>query len=787
MRALDRKLLRDLRRIWAQSLAIALVLACGIMVLVLSNGTQRSLIETRDAYYERHRFADVFASLTRAPKSVLPRIAALDGVATAEGRIVLPAVLDLTGQEAPATARVLSLPGEGQLRLNVPLLRTGRLPDPLRPGEVALSEPFALANGLLPGSRFHAILNGQRRELVVTGHVLSPEFIYTMAPGAMMPDDARFGLIWMGEAELAAAGNLEGAFNDLTVGLSRGADERAVIAAVDRILAPYGGAGAIGRDRQTSHAFVQNELDQLRAMAVVLPPIFLVVSAFLVNMVLGRLIALERRQIGLLKAVGYSTGAIAWHYFKMTFGIGILGVAFGWGFGWWLGQGMTRMYTEFFRFPWLIYVPGVNSFVLSGVMGLLTVAVGALRAVNASVRLPPAVAMSPPAPPTFAKGLADVLGGLLRLRQTTMMILRSITRWPGRAMVTLFGVSASIAVLIASFFTFDAIDVIMDEIFGHANRQDVTLVLASDRPERAVLDARTLPGVRRAEGGFAIPVRISNDAASRLVVLQARTPGNQLSQLLDADGRVVDLPEQGIVLPQGLADRLGLEAGDDAVVELLAPPRETWVVPVAAVVHQSMGQEVHMAQPALFALMRQGPLVNQLHLVIDENALPALNDRVKTTPAIAGLTRWTDVKQQFEATVAENFFIMTTIYTALGMLITIGVVYNAARIQLSERAHELASLRVLGFTRAEVGYVLVGELMLLSLLAVPVGWVAGYGFAALITEGFSSDIVSLRVVISRRTYAAAAIIVVATALVSALVVRRRLDRIDIVSALKQKD
>ena len=787
MRALDRKLVRDLRRIWAQSLAIALVLACGIMVLVLSQGAQRSLAETRDAYYDRHRFADVFASLTRAPVTLLPDIAAIDGVGLAEGRIVLPATVDLEGMAEAATARVLSLPDSGAPVLNQPLLRAGRMPDPLRRGEVAVSEPFAQANGLLPGSRFHIVLNGQRRELTVTGHVLSPEFIYTMAPGAMMPDDRRFALIWMAESDMAAAGNLTGAFNDLTLTLARGADERAVIAALDRMLAPYGGTGAIGRDRQASNAFLANELEQLRAMAVILPPIFLVVSAFLVNMVLGRLIALDRHQIGLLKAVGYDTGTIAWHYLKMSAGIGVLGVLLGWVAGWWLGQAMTRMYAGFFRFPWLIYVPGLRSFAISGALGIATVVLGALRAVRASVRLPPAVAMSPPAPPVYAKGIADIAGHVLRLRQTSMMILRSITRWPGRAAVTLFGVSASVAVLVSSFFIYDMVGRIMDEIFNQANRQDVTLVLSANLPERALDDARALPGVRTAEGGFALPVRLSNEAESRLVVLQAHSPESRLTRILDAQGRSVALPSDGLVLPQSLADGLGLAQGDRAVVELLAPPRETWVLPVTAVVHQSMGQEIHVAAPALFARLRTAPQVNLLHLLVASDALPALHAQVKNTPAIAGLTLWTEVERQFNDTVAENFFINMAIYTTLGMLITIGVVYNAARIQLAERAHELASLRVLGFTRSEVAYVLVGEIMLLTLAALPVGWLAGYGFARLIVEGFSSDIVSLTLMISRRTYALAALIVTATALGSALVVRRRLDRIDLVSALKQRE
>ena len=787
MRALDRKVLRDLRAIWAQCLAIAMVLACGVMVMVLSTGTQRSLTETRDAYYERHRFADIFAGATRAPRGLLTEIAAIDGVAQAEARIVFTAMLDLEGMQEPASARVISLPALGEPILNLPLLREGRLPDPLQPDEVALSEPFAQANGLQPGARFRAVLNGRMRELVVTGHLLSPEYIYTLGPAAMMPDDVHFGLIWMREPAAAAATDLEGAFNDLTLGLSRGANEAAVIAAVDSLLAPYGGTGAHGRDRQMSHVFIEGELSQLGAMARVLPPIFLIVSAFLVNMVLGRLIALERQQIGLLKAIGYPTRAIVVHYLKMTAGIGLAGTLIGWGLGWWLGHEMTALYTEYFRFPWLDYRPGTAPMVIAGMAAMAAVVLGAVRAVGAAVRLAPAVAMSPPAPPVYRRGWADDLGRAIGLRQTTMMIVRSLSRWPGRAAVTLFGVAGSVAVLVASFVTFDIIDVVMEDIFDRTNRQHATVILHQPVADRAELDALSLPGVLHAEGIHAAPIRISKGAASKLVSLMARDPDARLTRLLDTEGTVIPLPETGAALPESLAQQLGARPGETVRIELLAPPRAPWEVTVTGVFRQSMGQDILMRRDAFFGLMNETPQVNMLHLAIDPLALPALQAQVKQTPAITGFTLWADVRSSMEATMNESLITMTVIFSVLGMLITIGVVYNAARIQLAERAHELASLRVLGFRRSEVAYVLVAEQMLLTIVALPVGWLLGYWFAVLMTQGFSTDIISLPMVISRATYAQAALTTLLTALVSVLLVRRRLDRIDIVTALKQKE
>lgn len=785
--ALDRKLLRDLRRIWAQSLAIALVMACGVAMLILSFGTLQNLTQTRDAYYERNRFAEIFASATRVPYDLMSEIATIDGVAQAEARIVDYVVLDMPEMVEPGMGRIVSLPEDGEPVLNVPLLRLGQLPDPTSVDEVAVSEPFANAHGLRPGDSFRAILNGQARDLMVSGIALSPEYIYTIGPATLLPDDRRFGIFWMSHQSAASGFDLEGAFNDLTLRLTPGADPAPVIAAVDELLDPYGGTGAADRDRQMSHAFLKQELEQLQALAWIMPPIFFVVSAFLVNMVLGRLIALERQQIGLMKAVGYSTYEIAVHYLKLAGLIGVMGVLIGWGAGMWVADGMTELYGEFFHFPYLVTSVSTAAFAVSGVLAMTTVLVGAFRAVQGTVRLRPAVAMSPPAPPKFSQGLVDRIGRGMRLRQTTMMILRSITRWPGRAAVTLFGVAASVSVLVGSFFFFDAVEVMKDEMFSLSNRQQMTLTLTREQTLEAIENARSLPGVLTVEGGYAVPVRLSHGSRQSLQNLQARRNGTELVRLLNRDRQPVAMPSRGLVLPELLARELDAQEGDLLAVEFFTGHRETHIVPVASVVQQTLGEAAYMSDDALHALLRQSPRVNQLNLLIDQAELPALYAQIKETPGISGVALWSEVRRQFDEQLNDNLFTTVLIYATLGVLITVGVVYNAARIQLSERAYELASLRVLGFSRGEVSYVLVGEILFLTLIGLPVGWLAGYGFAALSAQGLSSELVNIPLVVSKSTYGWASMLVFASALVSVLVVRRRLDKVDLASALKQKD
>lgn len=355
MTALDIKLFRDVTRLWAQVLAIALVIGGGVATLVLAVGSHRSLEETRTAYYERYGFVDVFAQVKRAPKALANRIAEIPGVAVVDTRISKLALLNIPGFAEPASAQFMLLPDTGEPMLNRLYVRTGRLPEPGRAEEVVVNDTFARAHGYAPGARFNAILNGKKRELTIVGTALSPEFIYTVGPGDLMPDDRRFGIVWMLEKALASAYDLDGAFSYVSVKLQRDASEREIITRLDALLDPYGSQAAHGRKDQTSHAWLDHELDMLNNMSRSLPPIFLLVSAFLVNLTLSRLVALEREQIGLLKALGYRSGSILLHYAKFVALLALIGIGLGSMVGTWLGLRVTALFGEFFHFPFLVF------------------------------------------------------------------------------------------------------------------------------------------------------------------------------------------------------------------------------------------------------------------------------------------------------------------------------------------------------------------------------------------------------------------------------------------------
>ncbi len=787
MRALDKKLLRDIRRLWAQSLAIAAVLAGGVMVMVMSYGAQRSLSETRDTYYERARFADIWSDAARAPKTLIPEIAAIEGVARVEARITKFAILDIADLKEPALGQILSIPAAGEPSMNRLIIREGRLPEPGHRQEVVVNEAFALAHDFHPGDGFSITLNGQKRPVTITGVVLSPEFIYSIGPGALMPDDKRFGVMWMPEDVMAAAFNLSGAFNSVTLGVTRGTDIEQVKDDLEALLKPYGGTGPYDRKQQTSNAFLDGELKQWDMMVRVLPPIFLVITAFLVNMVLGRLITLEREQIGLLKALGYGGFEIAWHYLKLAIGIGVIGVVIGWFIGYWSSIGIAKVYGDFFHFPYLVFLQRPSIYALSAVIGLSAAMLGALLAVRRVVALSPAVAMSPPAPTRFRRGIFDRLISVFRPRQPTMMILRSIGRWPIRAAMTSLGIAMSAAMIVAGLFMVDSFDELLDVAFVQVNRQDAILTFAVPRPETVLADVENMPGVMAAEGGFSAPARLYHGPRTRTIAIEGRREGATLARVFDGDSRVEIPPGDGIVLEARLANHLDARVGDVIEVEFLQHDTIRHRVVLTGTVQTFFGLGAYMDQDKIAALMNQVPQVLVANVMIDEGQEEALFDAVKTAPAISGITLMSRVRESFDATMAESANISVVIFSMVASVIAIGVVYNSARIQLSERARELASLRILGFTKGEVSYILLGELFLIVAAAIPIGLWLGHAMAAGMVASFDSDLYSIPLIITRETYIRAAGVVAGASIASALIVRRRIDRMDLIAVMKTRE
>ena len=787
MRSLDIKLMRDLWRMRGQALAIGLVIGAAMATFVMAMGVHHSLTQTRDAYYDRYRYADVFVNMTRAPRSVVERIAAIGGVARAEGRIEQFATLELPGRISPIRAKINSIGDGGASALNRLVLIRGRGPDIQAAGEVVIDKAFADANSLSVGDRIDAIIYGSRSNLEVVGIGLAPDYIWSIAPGELVPDASRFGIFWMGEKALEAASNRTGAINALSLTLEHGASEAEVIRSVDAIVGQFGGTGAVGREDHLSNAFLTSELDQLEAMTRVIPPIFLLVSTFLVYVVLGRTIRTEREEIGLMKAFGYTNWAVGWHYLKFAFAIAVIGIVMGSVAGWWMGRSMTGQYAEYYRFPFLIFQISPAVFAGGSLLSLGSAGIGALGGVRSAVRLTPATAMSPPPPPVYHAGLVERLGDKAGLTAVGNMIIRHIARWPGRSAITSSGVAMSLGLLFAVIQFIDGSRAMLDNYFFRAQRQDISVTFIEPRNEKVLYDLAALPGVIRVEPTRAVAVRMRHGAVAERVAIEAAGNDDLLTARVDSDGFEVDLPAAGLMLSRPLAAKLHVSPGDNVEVELLGGRQTQTVMTVASIIDELIGTRAYAQESALSRLTRDGAPVGSANLLIDPLQREEIITELGEMPIVLGLTERDAAMELFEQIIEENIMSMMGFYIAFASAIAVGVVYNSARILFSERAHELATLRVLGYHRREVAIVLLGELALLVAIAVPLGCIAGYWLAQLMISMFSSDLFRLPFAPDRSSYGFAILVILAAAAATAMIVARRVTRLDMVRVLKARD
>jgi putative ABC transport system permease protein len=786
VKPLHRKLLRDLWRLKSQVLTIALVVASGIGGYIGSLSAHASLAALRDGYYESARFAHVFAPVRRAPRAVVSRLRDLPGVLDIDPSIVAATTIAIPGETDLMTGQIVSLPRKVGAGMNRVVLARGRWIEADDPSGVLVSQSFARARGIEPGQRLSVLMNGRQQTVTVRGIALSPAFIFAAAQGGFA-DDTSFGVLWMPEERLSSAYDLRGAFNLLSLRLGPDADERRIIAALDHTLAPYGAAGAYGRKDQLSHKILTQEIEEQRVFGTVLPSVFLAVAIFLLHVLLSRHISTERTQIAALKAMGYGNGTIGAHYLAFTSVTVLLGVLLGVAIGYFFGRWMTGLYARVFSFPEF-------RFAIVGWVGFSAVALAILSgiiatfsAVRAVMRLPAAEAMRPPAAPHFHRTVLDRarLGALLPA--PARMVIREMERRPLRSLLTTLGIASSAAIIIAGTWWGDAFNELVDAELFRRDRADVLLAFNEPVAIGELGDVRRMPGVMMAEPSRTVAVRLRHGAAEYRTALIGLDPGARLRRVQDHDGQEIPLLPGALVINERLARVLGVRSGDSVEVEPIEGSRRSARLTVSAQSGDLMGMYGYLPRRDAARLVGEGDTFNFARVRIDSRQDSRFFAAVRNTPGIAAAGDKRRMVANFRATSQHNLLMFATILSVFATCIAVGVVYNSARITLAEQSWELATLRVMGFTRAEVSWTLLGQLLVQMLIALPIGFVIGHALAAFILDLISTEEFSIPLVVDGGTYALAGTVMVAAGVATSLIVRRRIDQLDLIGVLKTRD
>jgi len=787
MRALDLKLFRDLGTMKGQATAVALVMACGLAIMIMARSLVLSLASARDAYYAGCHFADLFCDLKRAPNALRTRLAEIPGIAAVETRVTGSVLLDLPGLKEPANGVIVSIPEDRPQQLNLIFLRTGRLPEPGSNNEVVVGAAFAEAHGFTPGDTIDVTIHGARQRFRIVGIGLSPEYVYECPPGETVPDSRRFGVFWMNERALAIALTLNGAFNNVVARVAPGSDHRAVMAEIDRILAPYGGLIAYNRGDHLSAKQIDDRIRVLSGFSVAFPAIFLSIAVFMTSAVLTRLIRLQREQIAQLKAFGYSSGQVGWHYLKFALVIVVIATVVGGLLGLCMGNGIVILYRQYFHFPSLPFRADWAAVFLAFATSTSATSLGVIGAVWQAMRLPAAEAMRPEPPAEFRPSAIEQFGLQKLVSPAFRMALRNLERKPWQAFFTTLGLAFAAGIPMIPGAVRDGIAYLIEFQWDLAERQDVTLSLIEPASSRALGDMRNLPGVLGAEPFRTVAARLSHEHHERRIAVTGIPQDTRLYRLLDEHGNPVIVPPSGLLLSAKLAEILDAKPGETVRVEVEETTRPIFDIVLSGIITDFAGLAAYIDIDALHRLMREGGTISGAHLAVDAAQWDDLLAQSKRSPRIGAFTIVRDARSSFDKTTGQMMGTVQAIYFLFAIIVSFGVVYNGARIALSERSRDLATLRVVGFTHGEVATVLISELAILTLLAIPIGLFIGSQLASLVVHISSTESVRLPLVLRPQTYATAALIVLLSSGLSFAVVSRRIHNLDLLSVLKARE
>jgi putative ABC transport system permease protein len=738
-----RKLLRDLLSRKASLAALILIIGFGISALVGFLSIARDLEFAKESYFRACRMGDFYVEVKRAPAWIKDELEAIPNVREVRGRVSLPVSVDLPDLTEPISGRALSLPAERRPIINDVQLQQGQWFSGPGAQEVLLNFSFARANHLLPGSRIRIMLLDEQRDFLVVGTVSSPEYIYLIPEGGgLAPDPKRFAAVYFEESFLQEASDLEGAWNQF-VGSVYDTGDPAVLPMLQTLkekLDFYGAIDAQRMNEQPSTQFLENELENVRKSSFITPVIFLSVAALILNVLIARLVQQQRTVIGTMKAIGYTSWQVMSHYLLYGIAIGSAGALVGWVVTYGIHTSLISFYQVIFEFPGIrtrfhpdLYIGGLLT-------SAAAAALGTIKGTLAAVRLSPAEAMHPPPPERTHRTPLELFPSLWRrLPFRWKMVFRAIFRNPFRSTVSLVSGIVASMLIVGALAMKDGMTKLARYELEEVSRQDLTVVLRD--PREFGFSNEEHQFVEFTEPQLQVPADLSNGARLRTINITGLVQGNRLYTPLDQSGSKIQIPDAGLVLSRKLAEILEVDVGDEILVQPLFGERRKVAARVAALAETYVGLAAIADIEYLSRLIGEEWAAN----VVLTSSFEGANDdrymaRLKEQRAVIGATRRLEALEQFEEAFSKANAIIIGIFVLFAMVIGFGSVLNSSLVSLSERQRETATLRVLGFTTAQVARIFALESIILYGIGALVGLYAGVLYVDFLTVAYSSEL-----------------------------------------------
>lgn len=792
MRPLDKKLLREIRFNAGSLLVVVVIIAFGAGSYVGMGSAQRVLETSQAAYYNAYRFADFWVDVKKAPLTEIERLAELKGVEIVQSRVVFDIILDLPDQPRPVNGRLISFPEQRDAStLNDLFLIRGTGFSRDRDEELIVSDSFALAHDLGPGDQIHLILNRRREAFTIVGTCVSPEYVYMVrGEGDLMPDPEHFGVLYVKERYARdvldfqdACNNVVGRFASISP-----SQQKTLLGDIETRLEPYGVFSAILRERQASNRFLTDEIDGLRVSAVIMPLIFLAVSAMALSVLLRRLVERQRVTIGTLKALGYSNARLFRHFIFFGLIVGFVGGLIGCVIGIGLRQSMINLYAEFYHFPKYIIEAHPELMLQAVGISVLFAVVGALRGARRVLRLQPAESMRAKPP---EKGHAIVLerwrGLWRRLDFKTHLALRDVFRNKGRTISGVASATIACSILIMMFSMFDAVHFMVAFQFEHTNRGNATIGMRDARNAGALFEGRNMPSVIYAEPTLGVVCDMRNGRFSRRQSILGLDQPHILTVPRDAGLQPIEIPSEGLVLSKKLASILHVAAGDTVELKPIRGQPQPRTAFVSGIVDSFIGIDCYASIGYLSEVIDQPASVNGIQARIDENARPAFFAAVKDLPNAQGLSLNRDAQANIEETFVKSLRYSIGVMILFAGVIGCGSLINLATVEIGDRTREISTLRVLGYHPREIAGVYLRQNAVIFGLGLLAAIPLGYFLVVALSRAYDTELFRMPVIFRWQAVGWSLLISAMFVVIAQVVVVRKIQKLDWLEGVKVKE
>ncbi|MCC6546248.1 ABC transporter permease [Candidatus Sumerlaeota bacterium] len=787
-----RKILRDLRARRASLVALVFIMAFGISSFICFLSVYRDTARAKDNYYRQNRLATLIVRMKRAPASVLEEVRGLPNVASARGRISMAAVIGIPRNDSPISGMAISLPAKHTPILNDVVLRAGTWFSRDGNREILVTEEFAKTNGLIPGDHLKVLLMDEQHDFLITGLVSAPEYVYLVPPaGGLAPDPARFGAVYLPERFLQEASDLDGAFNQILISVAD--DSSGAIHTLEERLKAhldlYGVLQVAKMIDQPSPQFLNNELENVRKSSTMTPLIFLGAAALILNVLVARLVNQQRGVIGTLKAIGYTSRQVLFHYVGYGVAIGTLGALAGVVLGAIFHNLMLMLYRKIFSIPNIEHHFYPDLFVGAFVICILAAVAGTLKGVRAAARLAPAAAMQPPPPEKGRRIALERIGFIWRrMSFRTRMIMRDIFRNPFRSLVSILVATLAMTMMEGAFCMRDALMFLMRFEYQLVMHNDLSLSLRDPRGRHYDAEEKNLPGVAQTESQLNVPCDLINGNRTRLVSVTGIDGNPTLYTPVDRQERPVPIPASGIILTKKLAEILDVRTGDFITLHPLVGERRKTSVRVEGTIDTYVGLSAYASLPYLSRLIGEEWAANTLLIKNYGSGAPrALIEEVKERPQVTAVGERARALAQFEGTFGKVNATIIGIFVLFAGLIGFGSVLNSSLVSLSERQRAVGTLRVLGYTPGQIAAIFAGESAILYTIGSLIGIYTGTLYVHLLVKVYSSEIFRFPAVIRPERMVQSVIVMTCSMILAQFIVYRLIAKMNWIDVLKVKE